>query len=70
MELEIAANVLPQKFPSAKTIFDLFFSIPFLSYPQRLTNLQAVSPASTPKIKSEVQLLEQNKITLHLQKYT
>ena len=47
-ELEIAAKVLPQKFPVAKTTLALFFGIFFIKYPHFLANLIAVSPPSTP----------------------
>ena len=48
VEDEIAPSVLPQKFPSTKIIFALFFGIFLISYPHFLANLTAVSPPSTP----------------------
>ena len=48
VELEIAANVLPQKLFSQKIILASFSGIPLTIQPHFLANLFAVSPPSTP----------------------
>lgn len=51
VDAEIAANVLPQKLPAAKTMPALPLGIFFTRYPHFLANFTAVSPPSTPAAK-------------------